>query len=130
MEETKTPGHNDGGHEHRDVNVVAVTRFGLGLAAGVVVAGFLMWFLFDRFAARETRSSPLPAPMSMSDPEKEPPEPRLQPAPIVDLKEVRAAEEAILSHYAWVDPDKGIVRIPIDRAMDLIAKEGLPVRPQ
>jgi len=35
-----------------------------------------------------------------------------------------------LHQYAWVDPDKGIVKIPIDRAMDLIAQRGLPAVPQ
>jgi len=48
-------------HEIKDdVNVRAVTKFGLGLAGGIVSAAFLMWFLFDQFAARETRQSPQP----------------------------------------------------------------------
>jgi hypothetical protein len=28
----------------------------------------------------------------------------------------------------WIDPEKGVVRIPIDRAMDLLVERGLPVR--
>ena len=58
--------------------------------------------------------------------QKQPPEPRLQPNPARDLREMRAAEEQLLHQYAWIDPDKGIVRIPIERAMDLIAQRGLP----
>jgi hypothetical protein len=35
---------------------------------------------------------------------------------------------APLSEYGWVDRDAGIVRIPIDRAIDLLAERGLPAR--
>jgi hypothetical protein len=109
----------------QDVNVRAVTKFGLGLTGGIVLVAFLMWFLFDRFAARELRRSPQPERMEASNPQKVPPEPRLQPSPPMDLKEFRAGEEAILNNYGWVDPEKGIVRIPVSRAMELVAKEGL-----
>jgi hypothetical protein len=108
-----------------DVNVRAVTRFGLGLAGGIIIVAFLMWFLFDRFSATAERRSPQPEKMEASNPQKEPPEPRLQPNPPMELKEFRAGEDAILNNYAWIDPDKGIVRIPVDRAMELVAKEGL-----
>jgi len=57
-----------------------------------------------------------------------PPEPRLQEAPALDLERFRAREEEILGGYGWVDRPSGVVRIPIDRAMELVAKEGLPVR--
>ena len=108
-----------------DVNVRAVTKFGLGLAGGIVFAAFLMWFLFDQFAARAVRQSPQPERMEASNPQKEPPEPRLQPNPPIDLKEFRAGEEVILNNYGWIDPEKGIVRIPVSRAMELVAQEGL-----
>lgn len=109
----------------QDVNVRAVTKFGLGLAGGVVFIAFLMWFLFDQFAARAVRQSPHPEQMQASNPQKEPPEPRLQKNPPMELKEFRAGEDAILNSYGWIDPEKGIVRIPVSRAMDLVAKEGL-----
>ncbi len=38
-------------------------------------------------------------------------------------------EEKTLYSYGWVD-ETGTVRIPIERAMDLIVQRGLPVRPQ
>jgi hypothetical protein len=109
----------------QDVNVRAVTKFGLGLTGGIILAAFLMWFLFDQFATREVRRSPQPERMEASNPQKEPPEPRLQTDPPMELKEFRAGEEAILNNYGWIDPEKGIVRIPVSRAMELVAKEGL-----
>jgi hypothetical protein len=33
-----------------------------------------------------------------------------------------------LNSYGWIDRSNGIVRIPIDRAMDLILQRGLPTR--
>lgn len=37
-------------------------------------------------------------------------------------------QDAKLNSYGWVDRNNGIVRIPIDRAMELIAQRGLPAR--
>lgn len=42
---------------------------------------------------------------------------------------MRLREENTLSTYDYVDKNAGTVRIPIDRAMDLLAQRGLPVRP-
>lgn len=111
----------------QDVDIRAVSKFGIGLTLGVIFAAFLMWFLFDRFAAREQRG-PQPERMEAENPQKEPPEPRLQANPPMDLKKFREGEEAILNGYAWIDPDKGVVRIPVARAMELLAQEGLPSR--
>jgi hypothetical protein len=33
-----------------------------------------------------------------------------------------------LQSYGWIDQQKGVVRIPIERAMELTAERGLPVR--
>jgi len=33
----------------------------------------------------------------------------------------------LLENYSWVDKSQGKVRIPIERAMELVAKQGLPV---
>ena len=40
--------------------------------------------------------------------------------------EVRAEEDWLLQNYGWVDEKAGMVRLPIDRAMDLLAERGLP----
>jgi hypothetical protein len=45
-----------------------------------------------------------------------------------ELKAVRDAEDQVLNSYGWVDQQKGVVRIPIAQAMDLVVKKGLPVR--
>jgi len=57
-----------------------------------------------------------------------PPEPRLQVSPPIDLIRLRDVEDVTLNNYAWMDQDTGRVRIPIQRAMDLLAERGLPSR--
>jgi hypothetical protein len=47
----------------------------------------------------------------------------------VDIVNLHQREDLLLEHYSWVDQSKGKVRIPIDRAMDLIVAKGLPVAP-
>jgi hypothetical protein len=39
-------------------------------------------------------------------------------------------QNEVLSSYDFVDQKNGVVRIPIDRAMDILAQRGLPVLPQ
>lgn len=50
------------------------------------------------------------------------PFPREQPHPQEDLNALRTREEIELNSYGWVDRTNGIVRIPIERAMDLLAQ--------
>jgi len=53
---------------------------------------------------------------------QEPPEPRLQENPTVELIRLRDTENVTLNTYAWVDPNAGTVRIPIERAMAILAE--------
>ena len=39
------------------------------------------------------------------------------------LKQLREAEAAQSSGYAWIDQKAGVVRLPIERAMELTARE-------
>jgi len=46
-----------------------------------------------------------------------------------DTAELHAREDLLLNYYSWADKSKGRVRIPIERAMEIIAQHGLPVAP-
>jgi hypothetical protein len=46
-----------------------------------------------------------------------------------DVADLHAREDLLLDHYSWADRAKGKVRIPIERAMELIAQRGLAVTP-
>ena len=113
-------------HEQTDADTYAITKFGIALTLVVVVSQLVLWWLFAHFSQREQKlSPPVPAIVKAQAPSA-PPEPRLQGNPQLDLQKMRQEEDAVLNHYGWVDPDLGIVRLPIERALDIIAQKGLP----
>jgi hypothetical protein len=115
------------GHEERDISLRAVVIGGAGIAALVVVAVFGMRLLFDFYLAREIRRSPAANPLAVAEGKRLPPEPRLLPEPIEQLRILRTEEDATLGTYGWVDRPGGVVRIPIERAMELVAQRGVRV---
>jgi hypothetical protein len=46
-----------------------------------------------------------------------------------EIADLHAKEDLLLNNYSWVDKSQGKVRIPIDQAIELLAKRGLPVAP-
>ena len=56
-----------------------------------------------------------------ADPRERYPAPRLQPQPRSDLARYRAEKNALLTTYRWIDRAHGIVGIPSERAMALVA---------
>jgi hypothetical protein len=120
MDENKHPHI---GHETTDVNVWAVGKFAIGLVVVCVVSIALLFGLLKFFQSREETSV-----ANTVEPTKMFPQPQLQKTPIPDLKAIRAEEDKLLNGYAWVDQPKGVVRIPVDRAIEVLAQRGLPSR--
>ncbi|HET6177658.1 MAG TPA: hypothetical protein VFE61_12040 [Candidatus Sulfotelmatobacter sp.] len=132
---------SNGGYERSDIGASGVLYFLLGLA----VAGLLVYFVVaglyaymnKRSEAQQPPVNPLvtTAPAdTRSIPRDYPqgafPNPKLEEDERGQLNSMRLKEEQTLSTYDYVDKNAGTIRIPIDRAMDLIAQRGLPVRAQ
>jgi hypothetical protein len=114
------------GHELRDLNPNHIALFGAALAAIIIIVLLAAYALFHYFYLGESRARPRPSPLSFGT---EPtPEPRLSVDPGAELSSMRAEEDEVLKNYGWIDRERGIVRIPIDRAMAILARKGLPVR--
>lgn len=111
--------HAERRHEERDVRLRPLIFFGVGLAVLAMLVLVLLVLLFDHLAARQAELTPPPSPLLEA--ERQPPEPRLQVSPQRDMRVMRAEEDAVLESYGWVDRQAGIVRIPIARAMELLA---------
>lgn len=115
-------------HETSDANVRGILAF----AAVMVVAGvfilLLVALLFSFFSHREAQKVAPEFPLAITEENRLPPEPRLQVNPREDLRSLRAGEDATLDTYGWVDQQNGVVRIPIEEAMKLLAERGLPVQ--
>ncbi len=112
------------GHETQDVNIRVVALFALSMA--VVLAGSLalMAWVFDILHTTPAGHGPRGAPLAATPPR--PPAPRLQTSPTGEMQEMLRAENARLQSYGWVDRSIGMVRMPIDRAMELVVEQGLP----
>ena len=122
-------GGGPGGYEKRDANPASLVHFCVGLALTLVVVWAGMWWLMGYFG-RVQQLGPPTTPFGQLEQKQIPPLPRLQVNPVEDLVEVRKQQSSALDSYGWVDRSRGIVHIPIDRAMDLIlARGGLPARP-
>jgi hypothetical protein len=52
------------------------------------------------------------------------PEPALQKHPQDDLQNFAREQRAALSGYGWIDQSKGLARIPIEQAMQIVAARG------
>jgi hypothetical protein len=110
-------------HERRDVDLRRVLRAGAGVLALLLFALGFVWGLWGtlerRRAARDQPVSRLAERLGR----RTPPAPRLQAQPIDDLRALRAWEDERLEAWAWVDREAGLARIPIERAMALLARE-------
>jgi hypothetical protein len=116
-------------HEESDVNIRAIFGFGAALIAVAVVIHVLILLLFNFLDSRSKQQAAATYPLAAAQQgERQPPEPRLQTEPREDLAALRAREEETLRSYGWVDRNAGVVRIPIDRAMELTLQRGLPAR--
>ncbi len=114
------------GHETSDAAPGWLLWFGVGLAMLTLFVflsmGWMFHYLEDRIAGSEAPFSPL------FDTERQLPEPRLQVNPAQDLRRLAETESRRLNSYGWLDRQGGLVRIPIGRAIQIVAEKGLPAR--
>jgi hypothetical protein len=131
--ETKPPAGQapvpgtDSAFEHEDASPSGLIKAGIGLAILLVIVFVGMrfgWHAFMDFSPAGQDASP------MTDARILPPRPRLQVDPQKEIHDYCEQQAATLDTYAWVDQSAGIVRIPVDRAIELTLKNGLPSRPK
>ncbi|MGA8502942.1 MAG: hypothetical protein WB683_15420 [Candidatus Sulfotelmatobacter sp.] len=134
-----TAGH--GGFEHQDLQPRGIFYFLLGLVMFLLLSALgirgVYAFLDHREKAEQPPVNPLVTNVPTDTrhiapgyPQSVFPNPRLEENERGQLNGILLQEENTLYSYGWVDEKAGTVRIPIERAMDLIAQRGLPVRPQ
>lgn len=120
MEHPVASTPNGAGHEHREVSVRFIVISLIVLLVGTFMVCLLVVGIFQYF-----HNTYLP-PAATQAQQTIPPEPRIEEKPYLQLQNVRALEDHVLSTYAWVDKSEGTVRVPIDRAIDMVAQKGLP----
>jgi hypothetical protein len=126
------PTPPDAAYEHTDVEPAIATKFAAWLAvamllsAGIVYGTF--WFFEGQAVAVNQASQQFPLAVGQLN---EPSGPRLQTQPFKDVYRLRQAEDERLTTYGWIDQGSGVVRIPVDEALRLVAERGVvPSAPQ
>lgn len=123
--------------EGRDVEVRGIFWFVAALLISGVVITIVLWGMFRYFEGERAGLDPEDTPVVAEQRKREPPsadpaarfpQPRLQFKAAEENARHQFAEERILSSYGWVDAKAGVARIPINRAMELVAQRGLPAR--
>lgn len=104
-------------YERSDVGIRLVGWLAAGLATFVVVTPLVLPILFPSSAKPITPAS-RPAIRSNAPP--------LEVNPQATLQATRQGEAQIERGYGWADRGRGQVRIPIDRAVDILLRKGLP----
>jgi len=115
------------------------------IAITTIACQLLMWVLLLAFQ-HQAAASPAPtAPLAAAVTERQAPvgrvypdmhaigvpntpQPRLLVNEPANLADLRKHEHEILTTYGWMDQSAGVVRLPIERAKELILERGLPVR--
>jgi len=95
---------NNEGFDAGEVDTGSVSLFG-GIIVAIIVAVFIGVTLYwDKFLGGRYKDI-------------------VEAAPSTQLQDLRQREAALLSGYSYVDKAKGQVRLPIDRAMQLLVSE-------
>jgi hypothetical protein len=121
-------GRQSGGdatHERKDADVIGVLMIA-GLLLLVLSICFLVcWGILHLFnRERDAQLRGRRAATAAQAPAF--PQPQLLVHPGRELEKLQGAERAQLDTYGWSDRSRGIARIPIARAMQLIVERGLP----
>jgi hypothetical protein len=97
------------GYETTDASAVSLLSFGVGLIVALVVVELVILGFYRLFMSERPR-------------------PRVERAEsniYEQLRDLRRDEDTKLSSYGWADRKAGVVQIPIDRAIDLVAEQGI-----
>jgi hypothetical protein len=106
-------------YERSDVSLSAIAITALAILLLLIVAPLVMIGAFPSARGDVDRH------LSIT-----PPQPRLQTDPTADLAAYVSKERQLLDSYGWVDKKQGIAHVPIEIAMERLARTGIPGFPQ
>ncbi|PAY04706.1 hypothetical protein CK489_36490 [Bradyrhizobium sp. UFLA03-84] len=103
--------------ERSDIATNAVAWIAAGLGAFVLIVPLVMPLIFPQSSHY---ASPTARPALSSN------APPLEVAPSDELARARRSDAEVTGTYGWVDRDRGIVRVPVKRATEMLLRKGLP----
>ena len=145
MSEPMKNGHPGEGFETQDLSPKGIFYFMVGLGVVLVLIYSIILGMFRFLDARDRARQEPANPMAVgtgvnastavdfgavhAKVEKTFPKPILEYNERTQFTQELEKQDQALESYDWVDQKNGIVHIPIEQAMDLIAQRGLPVLP-
>ena len=94
-----------------EIRWIVAIAIGTAVALGMCMTGLWLFYSAHGKPGPQTAETVFPGPALQSD-------------PAGDLRALEAAQDKQLHSYAWVDREHGIVRVPIERAMQLVVARG------
>ena len=105
-------GHEPVGANARIIGI-SLTVFFAALMVSLILVAALSAYFSARYRTGPSAATPLPSNAV----------PPLDARQAEELRDLRAQEQKRLSEYGWVDQDAGVARIPVSRAIEILARE-------
>lgn len=123
MQSESSHNPTNGGHATLVVNVRAIVWWLVALMVLIVVTLVLMELLMTFYAAEDVAARPgaeiVKLPITHQFP-------LLDERQSQELLKTRELAHQLLNQYTWLDRQTGVARIPIERAMQILVRSGLP----
>ena len=113
------------GHENTDLSLKPIITFVVALGIVAVIVHFSLGFFMSRFQAESNAAKKQIPPLS-NDMTGQFPPPNTPVEPRKELAKHLNREREVAESYGWTNRDTGIARVPLDRAIEILAERGLP----
>lgn len=113
-------------YETTDAKAKPILYYGIALLLLTLVSLVLMWFFYAALDKYET-SQDTPS-FFVKDERWQAPDIQLETHPSKERQEYAKEQEELQSSYGWIDPANEIVRVPVERAVEIALEKGFPVR--
>lgn len=111
-----------------ELNFKAIFGFVIALLVLLAVSFAIVWGVYSWQRARLVRQDAPPPVLPEARASSVPAGPLLQDDPEKDLVAFRAREDAVLADWSWADASRTRARVPVERALEIVATRGFPPR--
>jgi hypothetical protein len=116
------------GHEANSLRVRGLVLFAAALVGVTALVLFVLAPVMSGFSSEEKSLEALAVPRFAGD-SAQFPSPKIEADPTAELTKMKKEDLGRLAEYGWIDRKAGIAHIPVDRAIEILAKTGLPKQP-
>jgi hypothetical protein len=116
------------GHEANTLRERGLVIFAAALAGVTALVLLVLAPVMNGFSSEEKSLEALAVPRFAGD-SAQFPSPKIEADPTAELTKMKKEDLGRLAEYGWIDRAAGIAHIPVERAIEILAKTGLPKQP-